>query len=125
MNQIKCGAQIINDSDVTFHLLGVFIAKSSFTFLTSPLPLSAALGCRPAAIQVFKCLPRNGVHNMRELKEYTNLDRLCDTDPEQAKEELKAVRGLLVHYPLKFLCEENLLPPLATKEGMAPVGLWT
>ncbi|XP_054481534.1 phospholipase D1 [Anoplopoma fimbria] len=75
--------------------------------------------------KVFKCLPHNSVHNMRQLKEYASEERLCDTDPEQAREELKAVRGLLVHYPLKFLCEENLLPPLNTKEGMAPVGLWT
>ncbi|KAF3840706.1 hypothetical protein F7725_006568 [Dissostichus mawsoni] len=51
--------------------------------------------------------------------------RLCDSDPEQAREELKAVRGLLVHFPQKFLCEEDLLPPMNTKEGMAPVGLWT
>uniref|UniRef100_A0A8D3CEE1 Phospholipase n=1 Tax=Scophthalmus maximus TaxID=52904 RepID=A0A8D3CEE1_SCOMX len=75
--------------------------------------------------KVFKCLPQNGVHNMRDLKEYSNMERLCDTDPEQATEELKAVRGLLVHFPLKYQCEENLLPPLATKEGMAPLGLWT
>ncbi|XP_032389826.1 phospholipase D2 [Etheostoma spectabile] len=75
--------------------------------------------------KVFKCLPHNSVHNMRELKEYSSKERLCDTDPEQAIEELKAVRGLLVHFPLRFLCEENLLPPRGTKEGMAPVGLWT
>ncbi|XP_074467249.1 phospholipase D2 [Sebastes fasciatus] len=75
--------------------------------------------------KVFKCLPDNSVHNMRELKEFSSEQRLRDTDPEQAREELKAVRGLLVHFPLKFLCEENLLPPLNTKEGMAPVGLWT
>ncbi|KAM3601908.1 uncharacterized protein V6R79_021040 [Siganus canaliculatus] len=75
--------------------------------------------------KVFKCLPCNSVHNMRELKDHSSEERLCDTDPQQAKEELKAVRGLLVHFPLRFLCEENLLPPLATKEGMAPVGLWT
>uniref|UniRef100_A0A3Q3M8R6 Phospholipase n=1 Tax=Mastacembelus armatus TaxID=205130 RepID=A0A3Q3M8R6_9TELE len=75
--------------------------------------------------KVFKCLPHNIVHNTRELKEYSNKERLCDTDPEQAREELKAIRGLLVHFPLKFLCEENLLPPRATKEGMAPVELWT
>lgn len=75
--------------------------------------------------KVFKCLPYNSVHNMRELKEYTSNERLCDTDPEQAAEELKGVRGLLVHFPLRFLCEENLLPAANTKEGMAPVGLWT
>ncbi|KAM6970672.1 phospholipase D2 [Aplochiton taeniatus] len=75
--------------------------------------------------KVFNCLPCNSVHNMRELREQSSLEHLCDTDPELAKEELKAIRGLLVHFPLKFLCEENLLPPLNSKEGMAPVGLWT
>ncbi|XP_053187995.1 phospholipase D2 [Scomber japonicus] len=75
--------------------------------------------------KVFRCLPCDEVHNMRELKEYSSKECLYDSDPEQAKEELKAVRGLLVHFPMKFLCEENLLPPLGTKEGMAPVGLWT
>lgn len=62
---------------------------------------------------------------MQELKENSNKERLCDTDRDQALQELKGVRGLLVHFPLKYLQEENLLPPLATKEGMAPVGLWT
>ncbi|KAM9847218.1 phospholipase D2 [Aulostomus maculatus] len=75
--------------------------------------------------KVFRCLPCNDVHNMRELKERTCEERLCDKNPEQTTEELRAVRGLLVHFPLRFLCEENLLPPLGTKEGMAPVGLWT
>ncbi|XP_061608303.1 phospholipase D1 isoform X2 [Phyllopteryx taeniolatus] len=75
--------------------------------------------------KVFCCLPSDCVHNMQELKEYTSKERLCDTDPEKAREELKAVQGLLVHFPLKFLCEENLLPSLGTREGMAPVGLWT
>ncbi|XP_068600156.1 phospholipase D2 [Brachionichthys hirsutus] len=75
--------------------------------------------------KVFKCLPHNCVRNKIDLKDYSGQERLCVTDPEQTKEELKAVRGLLVHFPLKFLRNENLLPPLATKEGMAPVGLWT
>lgn len=76
-------------------------------------------------MQVFKCLPYNIVHNIQELTAYSAEERLCDTDPKQAIEELKAIRGLLVHFPLRFLCEENLLPPLSTKEGIAPVGLWT
>ncbi|XP_077361357.1 phospholipase D2 [Festucalex cinctus] len=75
--------------------------------------------------KVFCCLPCNSVHNLQELKDYTSNARLSDTDPEKSREELKAVQGLLVHFPLKFLCEENLLPPLGTREGIAPVGLWT
>lgn len=75
--------------------------------------------------KVFCCLPCNAVHNMRELRDHTCRERLCDSDPEQAREELKAVRGLLVHFPLRFLRDESLLPPLSSKEGMVPVGLWT
>nr|XP_046177954.1 phospholipase D2-like [Oncorhynchus gorbuscha]XP_046177962.1 phospholipase D2-like [Oncorhynchus gorbuscha] len=75
--------------------------------------------------KVFRCLPCNSVHSMRELKEHSGLERLCDTDPQQAKEELEAIRGLLVHFPLNFLSEESLLPSLGSKEGMAPMGLWT
>uniref|UniRef100_A0A4W5RWX7 Phospholipase n=1 Tax=Hucho hucho TaxID=62062 RepID=A0A4W5RWX7_9TELE len=75
--------------------------------------------------KVFRCLPCNSVRSMRELKEHSGIERLCDTDPQQAKEELEAVRGLLVHFPLNFLSEESLLPPLGSKEGMAPTGLWT
>ncbi|KAK7925557.1 hypothetical protein WMY93_007867 [Mugilogobius chulae] len=74
---------------------------------------------------VFKCLPCDKAHTMQELKDYKFVERLCDSDPEQAAEELKAIRGLLVHFPLKYLKAEKLLPPLNTKEGMAPVGLWT
>ncbi|KAM9788578.1 phospholipase D2 [Neosynchiropus ocellatus] len=75
--------------------------------------------------KVFRCPPCNSIHNMALLKEYTTKDRLCDSDPDQAKKELQRVQGLVVHFPLKFLIEENLLPPLNTKEGMVPVGLWT
>uniref|UniRef100_A0A669F8P6 Phospholipase n=1 Tax=Oreochromis niloticus TaxID=8128 RepID=A0A669F8P6_ORENI len=75
--------------------------------------------------KVFRCLPCNKVRSMQDLKDYSNVACLCETDPKQAKEELKAIRGLLVHFPLKFLCEENLLPPRNTKEGMAPSELWT
>ncbi|XP_062341987.1 phospholipase D2 [Osmerus eperlanus] len=75
--------------------------------------------------KVFNCLPCNSVHNMRELKEWSCQERLCDTSPSLANQEMEKIRGLLVHFPLNFLSEENLLPPLGSKEGMAPVGLWT
>ncbi|CAL8267826.1 unnamed protein product [Merluccius merluccius] len=75
--------------------------------------------------KVFCCLPSNSVHNMQDLRENTSKERLSNLDPKQAAEELRAVRGLLVHFPLHFLCDENLLPPLNSKEGIVPVGLWT
>ncbi|XP_037543614.1 phospholipase D1-like [Nematolebias whitei] len=75
--------------------------------------------------QVFKCLPCDTVQNMQQLNEYSSQQPLCDTNLEKAEEELRAVRGLLVHFPLKFLSGETLLPPSTSKEGMAPLTLWT
>lgn len=50
---------------------------------------------------------------------------LAQSDPEKAGEELRAIRGILVHFPLHFLCEENLLPPAGSKERMVPLDVWT
>uniref|UniRef100_A0A8C9TFX8 Phospholipase n=1 Tax=Scleropages formosus TaxID=113540 RepID=A0A8C9TFX8_SCLFO len=74
---------------------------------------------------VFHCLPSNSIRSLRALRELNPGDRLCETEPERAKEELGAVRGLLVHFPLNFLSEENLLPPLSSKERMVPMEVWT
>ncbi|KAG2468059.1 PLD2 Phospholipase, partial [Polypterus senegalus] len=75
--------------------------------------------------KVFRCLPTNSVHNIRTLKEYAAVDKMAESDPDKASSELEQVRGYLVHYPLHFLCEENLLPPLNSREGMIPVEVWT
>ncbi|KAI4883825.1 hypothetical protein NFI96_006020 [Prochilodus magdalenae] len=72
-------------------------------------------------LQVFRCLPLDSIRNMRELQEHVSTKNLVQTDPEQAGRELKAIRGILVHFPLHFLCEENLLPPPGTKERMVPL----
>ncbi|XP_023700617.1 phospholipase D2 isoform X1 [Paramormyrops kingsleyae] len=74
---------------------------------------------------VFRCLPSDSVTSLRVLRELNPAERLCDTDPARAREQLGAVRGLLVHYPLHFLCEENLLPPLSSKERIVPMEVWT
>ncbi|XP_052412880.1 phospholipase D2 [Carassius gibelio] len=75
--------------------------------------------------KVFRCLPLDSIRNLRELQEQVNAQNLSLTDPEKAKEELKAIQGILVHFPLHFLCEEYLLPPLKSKEGMVPTEVWT
>ncbi|KAG7484857.1 hypothetical protein MATL_G00053770 [Megalops atlanticus] len=74
---------------------------------------------------VFRCLPSNTIRNLRALRELTSAERLCEADPERARKELEAVRGLLVHFPLHFLCEEYLLPPISSKERMVPMEVWT
>lgn len=76
-------------------------------------------------MKVFRCLPSDSIRNLRELQEHVNVVALAQSDPEKAAEELHAVRGILVHFPLHFLCEENLLPPAVSKEGMVPLDVWT
>ncbi|KAJ8396444.1 hypothetical protein AAFF_G00017500 [Aldrovandia affinis] len=74
---------------------------------------------------VFRCLPSNSIRSLRALREMSSMERLCETDPERARKELEAVSGLLVHFPLNFLCEECLLPPISSKERMIPLDVWT
>ena len=62
---------------------------------------------------------------MADLSAHPTTGGLNETDPEAAAEELKATRGILVHFPLHFLCDEYLLPPLSSKEGIVPVEVWT
>ncbi|KAF4073289.1 hypothetical protein AMELA_G00257260 [Ameiurus melas] len=75
--------------------------------------------------RVFRCLPSDSIHNLRELQEHVSTVALAQSDPETAAEEVRAIRGILVYFPLHFLCEENLLPPAVSKEGMVPLDVWT
>ncbi|XP_062844293.1 phospholipase D1 isoform X2 [Trichomycterus rosablanca] len=75
--------------------------------------------------KVFRCLPSDSIRNLRELQEHVTAAAPAQSDPEKAVAELGAVRGILVHFPLHFLCEENLLPPAGSKERMVPLDVWT
>ncbi|XP_069776233.1 phospholipase D1-like isoform X2 [Narcine bancroftii] len=75
--------------------------------------------------QVFKCLPSNSAPNLEELRKFTTAPTLVSDSPAEAQEKLRSLRGFLVQYPLHFLCEESLLPPLNSKEGMVPIEVWT
>lgn len=77
------------------------------------------------AIQVFRCLPSSLVRNMSELGQYQSILGLAQTDPAQAQEELRKIRGFLVQFPLDFLSEQNLMPSVGTKEAMVPTEIWT
>ncbi|XP_041093277.1 phospholipase D1-like [Polyodon spathula] len=74
---------------------------------------------------VFRCLPSNSFPSLRSLKDRGGEERLADADPQRAQEQLARVRGHLVQFPLDFLSEESLLPPLNSREGMIPVEVWT
>ncbi|KAG7525172.1 phospholipase D1-like [Solea senegalensis] len=75
--------------------------------------------------KVFRCLPSSDVRNILELEGFLAKAGLDKEDPVRAREELKKIRGFLVQFPLQFLCEQNLLPPIGSKEAMAPMELWT
>uniref|UniRef100_A0A8C7XPW3 Phospholipase n=1 Tax=Oryzias sinensis TaxID=183150 RepID=A0A8C7XPW3_9TELE len=74
---------------------------------------------------VFRCLPSSDVHSIQELEGYLAQPGLDKENPALAQEELKKIRGFLVQFPLQFLCEQNLLPQIGSKEAMVPMEVWT
>uniref|UniRef100_A0A673MGI1 Phospholipase n=1 Tax=Sinocyclocheilus rhinocerous TaxID=307959 RepID=A0A673MGI1_9TELE len=75
--------------------------------------------------KVFRCLPSSLVRNKQELMSFHFKSGLDKEDPVKAQELLKKIRGFLVQFPLEFLCEENLMPSVGTKEAMVPTEIWT
>ncbi|KAL2085276.1 hypothetical protein ACEWY4_018596 [Coilia grayii] len=75
--------------------------------------------------KVFRCLPSSDVRNIAELEGYLAKPGLDKEDPARAQEELKKIRGFLVQFPLQFLSEQNLLPPIGSREAMVPMEVWT
>ncbi|KAM9839405.1 phospholipase D1 [Aulostomus maculatus] len=86
-----------------------------------------ATSARNATIyqRVFRCLPSSDVRNILELEGYLAKPGLDKEDLARAHEDLKKIRGFLVQFPLQFLCEQNLLPPIGSKEAMVPMEVWT
>ncbi|KAK0153606.1 Phospholipase D1 [Merluccius polli] len=74
---------------------------------------------------VFRCLPSSDVRSILDLEGYLSKPGLEKEDPARAQEELLRVRGFLVQFPLQFLAEQNLLPPIGSKEAMVPMEVWT
>lgn len=92
------------------------------------LILNAVLLCSPLSLihlQVFRCLPSSDVRSTLELEGYLAKQGLDKEDPVRSREELTKIRGFLVQFPLQFLCEQNLLPPIGSKEAMVPMEVWT
>uniref|UniRef100_A0A8C1PVE4 Phospholipase n=1 Tax=Cyprinus carpio TaxID=7962 RepID=A0A8C1PVE4_CYPCA len=75
--------------------------------------------------KVFRCLPSSDVRSILELDGFLSKPGLEKEDPARAQEELKKIRGFLVQFPLSFLSEQNLLPPMGSKEAMVPMDVWT
>uniref|UniRef100_A0A673MSN0 Phospholipase n=1 Tax=Sinocyclocheilus rhinocerous TaxID=307959 RepID=A0A673MSN0_9TELE len=75
--------------------------------------------------KVFRCLPSSDVRSIFELDGFLSKPGLEKEEPARAQEELKKIRGFLVQFPLQFLSEQNLLPPIGSKESMVPMDVWT
>ncbi|XP_077591614.1 phospholipase D1-like [Stigmatopora nigra] len=75
--------------------------------------------------KVFRCLPSSDVRNISELDGYLSKPGLDSEDPARAREELAKIRGFAVQFPLQFLAEQNLLPPIGSREAMVPMEVWT
>ena len=88
----------------------------------SPEALLASMHPHP---QIFRCLPSNATRSLRALREYVVVEPLATVSPPLARSELTQVQGHLVHFPLKFLEDEYLLPSLGSKEGVMPLEVWT
>ena len=74
---------------------------------------------------VFKVIPCDYVSNFQQLKEYQKQSCLSQVNPVDARNELAKVKGYIVLYPNRFLCFEDLTPPLGTKEKLLPSVLFT
>jgi len=74
---------------------------------------------------VFKVVPCDMVSSFDQLKEYQKQPCLSQTNLVEAQNELNKIKGYVVLYPNRFLCNEDLTPPLGTKEKLLPTILWT
>ncbi|KAK6187642.1 hypothetical protein SNE40_005621 [Patella caerulea] len=74
---------------------------------------------------VFKCIPCDYVRTFKEMKEYWAEPALVESNPTEAFEKVKGVKGYLVLLPREFLKDENLEPAPSTKEYLLPSYLWT
>jgi arylamine N-acetyltransferase len=65
------------------------------------------------------------VQNFEQLREYQKLNcfNRINTD-EETKKQLNKIKGYIVLYPKRFLCFENLTPPMGSKEKLLPTNLW-
>ena len=75
--------------------------------------------------ELFAVLPTDAIPTRKKSKEYqTTVRPLVETFGRDVKTRLGSIRGTLVEFPTKYLCEEDLQPASLAKEGMVPQELW-
>jgi phospholipase D1/2 len=75
--------------------------------------------------EVFKVIPSDLIRNFLTLKKNNEEPALCKSNPDAASEKVKGIQGLLVDFPLNFLCDEILTPSNLSREGIVGMTLWT
>ncbi|XP_055342623.1 phospholipase D1-like [Paramacrobiotus metropolitanus] len=74
---------------------------------------------------VFACLPSDSVVDFVKLAEWEKKEHICQTDPDEAREHLKKIKGYLCKLALQFLKDQNLTPTYNTRESYLPSYFWT
>uniref|UniRef100_A0A0N4WZG3 Phospholipase n=1 Tax=Haemonchus placei TaxID=6290 RepID=A0A0N4WZG3_HAEPC len=75
--------------------------------------------------EVFRTYPTDNVETFEEFEKWTGQMPLAEYSPQQAKEKLRDLNGVLVEFPLNFLCKANLTPGITSKEGLVPSAVFT
>ncbi len=75
--------------------------------------------------KVFRCIPTDSVHSFQELKAWESVLPLAVTDKSQTLSLLQAIQGHLVEFPMDFLKNEELNPPIMSMEGIIPYEVFT
>ncbi|KAK6023680.1 hypothetical protein OSTOST_10525, partial [Ostertagia ostertagi] len=75
--------------------------------------------------EVFRTYPTDNVETFEEFEKWTGQMPLAEYSPQQAQEKLRDVNGVLVEFPLNFLCKANLTPGITSKEGLVPSAVFT
>uniref|UniRef100_A0A915JJJ0 phospholipase D n=1 Tax=Romanomermis culicivorax TaxID=13658 RepID=A0A915JJJ0_ROMCU len=78
--------------------------------------------------EIFKCFPSDQVRTWSDLAAYkSDASTNCPAVSNRllAEHKIEQLSGTLVEFPTKFLWDENLAPQMLSKEGLAPVTLFT
>ncbi|VDN39767.1 unnamed protein product [Gongylonema pulchrum] len=75
--------------------------------------------------KVFNVLPTDKLKDFEELRVHVAKIPLSESVPQVAEEYLRDLVGSLVEFPLDFLCNVNLVPGFASKEGIVPSSVFT
>uniref|UniRef100_A0A8R1IWJ1 phospholipase D n=1 Tax=Caenorhabditis japonica TaxID=281687 RepID=A0A8R1IWJ1_CAEJA len=75
--------------------------------------------------EVFRSYPTDFVESFEEFQKWTSQIPMSEYSPQQAEERVRDLRGVLVDFPLNFLCKAVLTPGITSKEGLVPSAVFT